>query len=143
MNLSELFEYINIRLIQNPKYLENAVSELNNISITDYDKYINFDSKKYKKNLIKRNDNMEIILICWEKNQETLFHKHPKNGCLMKIIKGSLEETIKKSDKIINNIYTINNCSYIHDNIGIHKVKNIGDDKSISLHIYSPPKFYE
>jgi hypothetical protein len=58
----------------------------------------------------------------------------------MKIIDGQLEENIY--DKKLN-LLQINKCkknsiSYIEKNIKLHKIIN-SNNKTISLHIYSPP----
>jgi hypothetical protein len=72
----------------------------------------------------------------------------------MKVIQGSLQEKLFNSItypieqkemtnkyEIKNTIYNMNDVSYIDDMIGMHKIIALED--SISLHIYSPPKFYE
>ena len=38
------------------------------------------------------NELFEIIIISWNYNQKSPIHNHPENGCLMKILKGSLTE---------------------------------------------------
>lgn len=108
----------------------------------------------YQKILLFRNEQFEIYQINWVKNAETTIHKHPQNGCIMKIIEGSLQEKIFKEItypieskdmtnkyEIQQNVYNKNNVSYIDDTIGLHKIKAL--ENTISLQIYSPPKFYE
>jgi hypothetical protein len=108
----------------------------------------------YQKTLLFRNEQFETYQINWNKNAETIIHQHPKNGCIMKVIQGSLQEKLYQTIsypieqkemtnkyEIKNTIYKINDVSYIDDTIGLHKIIALED--SISLHIYSPPKFYE
>lgn len=100
----------------------------------------------YQKTLLFRNELFEIYQINWFKNSQTTIHSHPKFGCIMKVIEGSLEEklyTVNNSEfnEIKTSIYQPNNVSYIDDSIGLHQIKAL--ENSISLHIYSPPKFYE
>ena len=43
----------------------------------------------------------------------TKLHDHPKNGCLMKMLYGELNEFIVNDKDVIENIHTKNNISYI------------------------------
>lgn len=116
-----------------------------NFDKSEWCKYINLKKNDYNKNIIYRNNKYEIILISWDQNATTKIHNHPKNGCIMKILEGSLiEETYdtKTLDKIDTNIYEKDNTSYIHDNLYYHKITN-NASQSFSLHIYSPPNFYD
>jgi len=109
----------------------------------DYINFINFNAEHYKRTKLEKysNDKFELILICWNKNQDTKIHSHSENGCLMKILEGEIEETVY--DKFINiinkNIYKKNNVSFIHNEIGYHKIK--AKEMTISLHLYSPPNY--
>lgn len=87
------------------------------------------------------NEIFEMILICWNENSETKIHDHPDNGCIMYLIEGKLEEQLYNKELILSNISPINkkNSSYMDNNIGYHKIKCL--DKTISLHIYSPPNY--
>jgi hypothetical protein len=58
----------------------------------------------------------------------------------VKILDGQLEETIKNNENKLITIFNINDISYMHDDYGIHKIMAL--KKSYSLHIYSPPRFY-
>jgi hypothetical protein len=97
-------------------------------------------TKPYQKTLLFRNEHFDVYQINWSIYSETPIHCHPKNGCLLKVVSGLLEET-KYNDKEIVSIYNKNDISYIDDSIGKHKIKALED--SISIHIYSPPKFYD
>jgi cysteine dioxygenase len=139
--LENIFNHIDNNMIIGES-LEKFKKYLNEINILNYQDYIHFDDKTYKKNLVKRNQKIELYIICWKKGQSSSLHSHPKNGCLMKILNGNLEEIIHKNKEIKSNIYNENQISYIHDKIGKHIIRSLDTD-TISLHIYSPPKFYE
>lgn len=135
----------------NKKNNINLINIMNDVKMLSFDdakwyKYINLQKKNtYNKTIIFRNDIYEIILISWDKNAITKIHNHPKNGCIMKILKGSLKEETYDSNtlkKIGENIYEKDNISYIHDDLYHHKIINTAP-QSFSLHIYSPPKFYD
>lgn len=111
------------------------------------EKYGLIKKNTYNKNVIFRNDDFELILISWDKNICTNIHNHPKNGCIMKILEGTLKEEIYKENNQNNtlvkkNTYKKGDESYIHDSLGYHKIIN-ENQYSYSLHIYSPPNFYD
>jgi hypothetical protein len=78
------------------------------------------------------------MLINWKEGYHTDFHNHPKNGCMLKVLDGSLLEY--KPNRNDNEIMMVsqlknNDISYCLDN-EIHKIIAIED--SVSLHLYSP-----
>ena len=140
MKIEKLVELLETHL--QIKSLKDFQVELLNEEIDISQKNIEFSEDHYCRNLIFRNKVFEIYIIGWKPNQETKYHRHPENGCLMTVLKGLLIEYIKTDNNIITYNRKIGDCSYIHDEIGIHKIKNNKDTESITLHIYSPPKFY-
>lgn len=143
--LQELSEKIN-QEIEITKNLKCCKKYLDNYCGNDWKNFIKFDDIKYNRIELFRNKYFEILLICWDKNQITSIHKHPKNGCIFKTLQGILYEKRYKSLENITEYEQITyydkiKSSYIDDNIGVHQIgsKNI---KSISIHIYSPPLFY-
>ena len=123
-------------------YLDNYynTSKNNNLQIN---RHIITSSKYY-----------EMCLLNWKPFQKSYIHNHPKGGCFLIPMNGSLLETqfevinnnnnnnqlftidfkdvIKKED----NILPINSVNYIDDTIGVHRVENNSDKNVISLHVY-------
>ena len=103
--------------------------------------------KDFSKRYIYKSKNFEIVLICWKKDYQTKYHKHPNNGCVLKVLEGCLMENIKddinneKEEIIKMNIFINDSISFMHDNKGVHKITAMTD--TFSLHIYSPPGFYD
>jgi hypothetical protein len=98
----------------------------------------------FHKESLFRNEHFEVVLICWKKGYETAFHEHPAYGCLLRVLEGKLEETIDRcfdGNFDVHSIDASTNVSYMHNSIGLHKVRAVAD--SCSLHIYAPPGFYE
>jgi hypothetical protein len=95
----------------------------------------------YQKTLLFRNDLFDIYQINWNKNSITPVHNHPQNGCILKIISGKLQESIFNPNLISTNLLSTNQISYIDDSLGLHQIQALED--TISLHIYSPPNFYQ
>jgi len=84
-----------------------------------------------------------MYIITWNKCKESPIHDHSKNGCIYKILHGTLiEELYNNNLKIIQkNILHKDTIKYIDNKIGYHKIINPTDDISVSLHIYSPPNY--
>ena len=137
--LSDLIKDLDIHLRQfsgmkSLKHIDCNLDELR--------EFVFFDIEKYKKNVVYRNSIYEIILITWLPGQQTKLHEHPKNGCIMKILEGELTENLYTPEKIIDNIYKKEDISYIDNTIGKHIISNNSNENTISLHIYSPPNYY-
>ena len=141
MNLETLIQELNLYFTQN-KDLSIAQPILERYKLDDWKKYIVFDKCKYTRNLIYHNHLFEIYLICWNNNQESSIHDHSSNGCLLKVLQNHLQEELYDYNLNLKTIQQVNTneISYIHNDLGIHKIKN-GNHQTITLHIYSPPKY--
>ena len=136
---------INI-LKNNRNLIKNNMVKFKNILNTDINwlKYYSINKNIYNKNIIYKDKDFELVLITWLPNQSTKLHKHPQNGCLMKILSGSLYEIKFKDNNIIGfSDHYKNSISYIDNEYGEHKIKNKTDNITISLHLYSPSDFYK
>ena len=110
-------------------------------SIINWRDYIIFNNYKYSKNIIYRNTIFEIIMISWLPGQYTKLHEHPKNGCLMKVLYGTLNEILFSTNKTYTETkINTNEITFIKNNK--HIISNISNKCSISIHIYSPPNYY-
>ena len=69
------------------------VSEyLNNYSISNknLDDYVHFKDEKYCRNLIYKEDDFEILLVCWKAGQVAPIHGHEGEKCWMRVESGAL-----------------------------------------------------
>ena len=125
------------------KKLKDMMCIIENYELDDWIKYIKFDDNKYNRIKIYADENFEIILICWKKDQKSRIHDHPENGCIMKLLSGKLIESKYINDKSLSKILTRNiychDTTYIKGNFGLHDI--FACENSVSLHIYSP-SFY-
>ena len=142
MGLIELIENVKTDFKNSEKHLEDYLE-------ADYKKYINIDELKYNRKRIYIDDEIEVLIITWGKNQEAKVHDHSENGCFLKVLEGSLEENIfsLNLDSMNKRILEKGNISYMDNKIGLHSVINRLDEICVSIHIYSPPNhsttFYE
>jgi predicted metal-dependent enzyme (double-stranded beta helix superfamily) len=131
------------------------------------DLYVNsveYDSVSYKRNVLYRDEDIEILLICWMPGQKTPVHDHPDQGCLVRVLSGELHETLYKlgvryaspDDKqsYFDHGYpegalraskhrSIGNgaVSYLRGDRGVHRLWNKSAEPAMSLHVYSPPLY--
>lgn len=142
MSLSNLINNIDNHFKLNDD-LKNANYLLESYKNNDWMDYKSTILDGYKKKLVYRSNLYEIYIIIWKKNSFSPIHNHPKGGCLMKILEGSLKEDIyDKNIKIKNQNYLVkNNVKYIDDKIGYHKILNNYNSYTYSIHIYSPINF--
>lgn len=116
---------------------------LYNYSSHDWKKYMFFDKNTYKKNIIIQEETYELSLICLYPNQKTEIHDHAKNGCVIKVLEGQMDEN---QYKLINNkpvfeklkIHNVNGNIYINNQIGLHNIHNNTDQNLVILQLYSP-----
>ena len=98
----------------------------------------------YTRNCLMRNNDYEIILLCWDKGAKTAIHGHGGENCWVYQVSGTVEEirytnindSIKESERLALNPGRI---SFMHDRMGYHAIQNISNDKAMTLHIYASP----
>lgn len=146
----------NQTIIQSPEELVAALSEGErtdfaniiqsiNLSSTVFERYMSWCTKCYTRNCIAENEEFELILLCWEKGQKTPIHDHGGEECWVKVIQGGFKETIYRVNKdgelkSVNSIISkTGDTSYMIDFMGCHRLENINDGRTISLHLYAKP----
>lgn len=97
------------------------------------------------------NGKSNLLFIVWNPGKKSPIHDHANAHCVMKILKGSLQETVYNwpESKDISQgpmsvkkqtIYQEEEVAYISDEIGLHHIANPDQkDVSVSLHLYTPP----
>jgi cysteine dioxygenase len=110
-----------------------------------FSKFEHWSKDKYVRNGIYRDEQFEVILLCWERGQKTPIHCHGGEECWVYLLEGELEEVFYGKDEYGNPIKTASKklqaskSSYINDSIGLHSMRNSFDGRSLSLHIYAKP----
>ncbi|EXJ95912.1 cysteine dioxygenase [Capronia coronata CBS 617.96] len=116
-------------------------------------------SRNYTRNLVDEgNGKSNLLVVVWNPGRSSPIHDHANAHCVMKILKGSLKETlysmppgsadsqIKSSGTLTppqivkETTYAENEVTYISDQIGLHKISNPSStEAAVSLHLYTPP----
>lgn len=107
----------------------------NQITCSEYKRNVQNINNKYS------NTVFDIIILVWGPNCNTPIHDHPDTGCIYKVLEGKLREDIYDTGSMMNipiksTKLNVGDVGYIDDNVGLHKITNISDKKSVSVHIY-------
>jgi cysteine dioxygenase len=131
-----------ISRISNETNFDNVGFILKDYNDNDWKQYVKVDDKRYCRNRIYENENLEIFIISWNKNQNAPIHDHSFNGCWLKVLEGELIENRYEKDSLLlyeSNCMKKNDISFMKNNIGYHSITNMSDDIAITIHIYNPP----
>ncbi|KAJ5354774.1 hypothetical protein N7541_005818 [Penicillium brevicompactum] len=112
-------------------------------------------SRTYTRNLIDEgNGKSNLLILVWSPGKGSTIHDHANAHCVMKILKGKLQEDLYSwpDQKQIENggscpprltkqtIYGEDQVTYMSDKLGLHRISNPDpNDFAISLHLYTPP----
>ena len=114
--------------------------------------------RNYTRNLVDEgNGKSNLLVVVWNPGRGSPIHDHANAHCVMKILKGSLRETLyavppcetgtmsspgtsTPPQIVYEKTYLENQVTYISDKIGLHKISNPSNDEvAVSLHLYTPP----
>ena len=125
----------------------NEVSDLiikSQFSNKFLDKYSYFSKNTYTRNMIYKDSNFEVLLICWSEGQMAPIHGHEGEKCWFKILSGSLEilnYEIKSTKPLkLKQLEKINASSgYLDGPADIHAINNCYKEPVKTLHVYAKP----
>ena len=143
MRISEINDFVDeLKLNKNTFSITEVKSIVENLIIdsSDFIKILDFGNQGYKKILIYDHPLFDVYVIVWNKLGASKIHDHSENGCIFRIIKGILSEQIfdKNLVRLRRRVMGKDIMGYIDNSNGYHKILNILDDYSVSLHLYSP-----
>ena len=116
----------------------------------DWEKYAKFDPHHYTRNLVEKgNGKYNLIVLCWQGGQSSEIHNHEGSQCFMKVLSGTLKETLykwpdesageKEMQQTESTSFCTDQVTYIDDSVGLHCVENSTKNQAVSLHLYCPP----
>ncbi|MDG5492851.1 cysteine dioxygenase family protein [Psychroserpens sp. SPM9] len=145
--------------MKSPEYIQQLIALLSTSSIENYNSILkNFDfgtvdfksyeswsSQHYTRNCIYKDAHFELILLCWNSNQETTIHGHDGEDCWVYLVEGEMEEVFYAIDND-HNLLEVGahkilpeQLTFMNDRLGFHKLRNSHQGTSISLHVYAKP----
>ncbi|GAB5371008.1 hypothetical protein AAMO2058_001542000 [Amorphochlora amoebiformis] len=135
---------------RDPETAQRITQMLSSVRINpkEWEQYTHFVGGRYTRTLVGFDQSFCILLLCWEKGQESPIHCHANSSCWVKVLDGQLQESIfdfpsgkgKPLRLKQQEIFSPNQATYIDNSHGVHRMGNArSDTPCVSLHIYSPP----
>ena len=115
-----------------------------NIDQEELKKYLLRADDHYTRNLIHRDRDFEIMIICWPPNTSAPIHGHEGEKCWARVQDGNLQicnyEEVSSSPLKLNMIQELS-CApgFLDGPADIHSVENITREFATSLHVYAKP----
>ena len=114
----------------------------------DWRRYALFDDALYTRNLVARNAEFEMLVLCWSEGQASPIHNHAGQSCWMAVLDGQIEEVLYAVpsaprpgplEPLRSRRYAPGEIAYIDDDIALHRVRPAAGSAGVSLHVYSKP----
>ncbi len=117
-----------------------------NIPQKEFERYYTWDQERYTRNVLMRNEKLELLLICMEKGQSSPIHDFYAQEAWIHPIVGRLrEERFKinpgddvRLEQISSVLLGTEEYSYLNQ-VGIHRYSNAYEARSVSLNVYAKP----
>ena len=105
-----------------------------------------FSEKRYARNLVYKDREFEIMIMCWKAGQRSSIHDHAGSLGGIRILQGELTECLfgRAANGMIKSLssadYEIENTR-VEETSLIHQISNLQAEngKTVSVHIYVPP----
>lgn len=115
--------------------------------------YLYYSPASYTRNLIFKNEQFELIAICWEIGQASRIHNHRDQRCWMAVPIGKLknqnyrvvardpQKLTCRLEATTNFLITPTSPMEVDQEEPVHRVLNLAEwkERAVSLHIYSRP----
>jgi cysteine dioxygenase len=116
------------------------------IPVEAFSEYTYWDDDTYTRNCIARTDAYELLLLCWDKKQDTPIHSHNSQECWVKVIEGDFlekrfqaEEGQEEPELTHEQQFSDYQISYMNDEMGFHSLHNREGKRAMTLHLYTRP----
>jgi cysteine dioxygenase len=117
------------------------------------DKYLNWDGRRYTRNLIDKTSLYELLALCWDVGQASSIHNHKEQNCWMAVPAGRL---LVQNYRVVHQDLDAAACDLAPTDLvemnaanpcavdparPVHKVYNPAEfgERAVSLHVYSHP----
>ena len=146
LSLSELIQVLKSNsCVISPSRMQEILNRL--VPQTeDIQRHTFFSETRYARNLVYKDRQCEIMVMCWNAGQRSSIHDHAGSLGGLKILQGELTECI--FEKAANGmIKSLNSADYtagetrVEETSLIHQISNLQAEnrQAISVHIYMPP----
>lgn len=122
-----------------PARLRDIVDDLA-VRQDEWSTLVRFDLAERYFARLRRDDDIEVWLICWDLGQDTLLHDHGGSVGAFRVVSGSLVEdfgTVRHDRLNTRRHRTGDSVGFGADYV--HNLVNVGLQPAVSIHAYSPP----
>lgn len=144
MNLHELIVELDAHTDRVPlDELRSLMARLD-VSESDLGEAVSFGESGYRRNLVRRTDSYEMLVLCWAPGQRSPIHDHAQSTCGVRVVAGEATETRFEHDArgflhpVAMERFAEGSAAGSQD-ADIHEIANTTDDNLVTLHVYSPP----
>lgn len=141
------------------KHIHTLIDILSNSPKKDYtDILLNFDFRdidfseiehwkayNYTRNCFYKDENFELILICWDKGLQTAIHNHDGEDCWVYLLEGEIEEDFyrlndnEQLEFCGTNVIEKGQVTKSEELKDFHRLRNSVKNRALSLHVYAKP----
>jgi cysteine dioxygenase len=104
---------------------------------------IRYSAEPYTRVPIYRDDDIEIVVICFTAGQTSSVHDHRGSNCVIRVVRGRVLECLFRPD---GKTLALDYHHYLHpgeisglDGQQIHQLSNVDPAGTVLLNFYSPP----
>jgi predicted metal-dependent enzyme (double-stranded beta helix superfamily) len=117
------------------------------IEPADLARYSGYSDERYMRHLVHKDEDFEILVICWSSGQSAPIHGHEGELCWARVERGRLRfasyRVASEEPLVLEPIAEPVNADagFLDGPADIHSVENLADfgDNAASLHVYSKP----
>jgi predicted metal-dependent enzyme (double-stranded beta helix superfamily) len=100
---------------------------------------VEHDPEQRRYELLVRDDQVAVWLICWMDDHDTGFHDHDLSSGAVGVVAGAVRE-----DRLVLGGHTVSRTARAGEAFtfaasDIHRVMHAGDQPAVTIHAYSPP----
>ena len=129
----------------NPARMQDILNRLV-VTAEEVQPHALFSEKRYARNLVYKNREFEIMIMCWKAGQRSSIHDHAGSLGGIRILRGELTECLfgRAANGMIKSLssadYAIEDTR-VEETSLIHQISNLQaeEGKTVSVHVYVPP----
>jgi cysteine dioxygenase len=129
----------------NPARMQDILNRLV-VTTEEVEPHALFSEKRYARNLVYKDREFEIMIMCWKAGQRSSIHDHAGSLGGIRILQGELTECLfeRAANGMIKSLssadYAIEEAR-VEETSLIHQISNLQaeEGKTVSVHIYIPP----
>lgn len=131
--------------VMNPARMQNVLDRLV-ITPEQTQLHARFSDRRYARNLVHKDRDFEIMVMCWNAGQRSSIHDHAGSLGGIRILQGELTECLfaRAANGMIKSLSSADYAveqTRVEETSLIHQISNLQAEnaRTVSVHIYIPP----